>query len=154
MGNGILCSLCVVSVCKVPTCSPGQPGVVCFHLAVAAHIPSTRTCCTWGIAAFDPNVLVLELLPLSSLWSRHTPHPDCVIFSSPSAHLLRIAVTHIHHRRQRTVPEPLPLPTSWRGLSHAFTPPPSALRSPALHALSPLVCVYFCACVCVWGGGG
>ena len=37
-----------------------------------------------------------KLLPLSSLWSRHAPHPDCVIFSSPSTNLLRIAVTHIH----------------------------------------------------------
>ncbi len=62
MGNGILCSLCVVGVCKVLICSPGQPGVVCCHRAVAAHIPSTRTCCAWGIAAFDPNVLVLDPL--------------------------------------------------------------------------------------------
>ena len=37
-----------------------------------------------------------KLLPLSSLRSRHAPHPDCVIFSSPSAHRLRIAVTRIH----------------------------------------------------------
>ena len=153
MGNGILCSLCVVGVCKVPTCSPGQPGVACCHRAVAAHMPSTRTCCTWGIAAFDPNVLVLELLPLSSLWSRHTPHPDCVIFSSPSAHLLRIAVTRIHTQTSAHSPwTPPPAHFMAWTLSrlHAFTLPPSALRSPALYALSPLVCVYFCA----WGGGG
>jgi hypothetical protein len=62
MGNGILCSLCVVGACKVPTCSPGQPGVVCCHRAVAARISSTRTCGAWGIAAFDPNVLVLDPL--------------------------------------------------------------------------------------------
>ena len=66
MGNGILCSLCVVGVCKVPTCNPGQPGVVCCHRAVAAHIPSTRTCCAWGIAAFDPNVLVLDTLQVAA----------------------------------------------------------------------------------------
>ena len=61
MGNGILCSLCVVGVCKV-----GQPGVVCCNRAVAARMPSTRTCCTWGIAAFDPNVLVLDTLQVAA----------------------------------------------------------------------------------------
>ena len=89
-----------------------------------------------------------KLLPLSSLWSRHTPHPDCVIFSSPSAHLLRIAVTRIHTQTSAHSPwTPPPAHFMAWTLSrlHAFTLPPSALRSPALYALSPLVCVYLCA---------
>jgi hypothetical protein len=65
-GNGILCSVCVVSVCKVHTCSPGQPGVVCCHFSVAARVLSMRTCCAWGIAAFDPNVLVLDNLQVAA----------------------------------------------------------------------------------------
>jgi hypothetical protein len=41
-----------------------------------------------------------KLLPLSSLWSRHAPRldtlPTLIFFPSPSTHLLRITVTHIH----------------------------------------------------------
>ena len=154
MGNGILCSLCVVGVCKMHTCSPGQPGVACCHRAVTTHIPSTRTCCAWGIATFDPNVLVLELLPLSSLWSRHTPHPDCVIFSSSSAHLLRIAMTHIHTQTSAHSPWTPPLPTSWRGLSHAFTL--SSFHTQRSGLLPCTHCLHLCVSIsvhmCVWVG--
>ena len=63
-----------------------------------------------------------KLLPLSSLRSRHAPHRSLCTLSSPNAHRLRIAMTRIHTQtRQRAVHEPLPLPTSWRGLSHPFT---------------------------------
>jgi hypothetical protein len=93
-----------------------------------------------------------KLLPLSSLWSRHTPHPDC-IFSSPSAHRLRIGVTRIHpptSARSPWAPPPAYFMAWTLSPFHTFTLPHSALGSPALDALSPLV--YVCLFVCMGGG--
>ena len=104
MGNGILCSLCVVGVCKMHTCSPGQPAWSAV-IVLLRHIHPQPAHVVHGVLLhlipLSWSWTNFKLLPLSSLWSRHTPRLDMlptliVFFSSPSAHRLRIAVTRIH----------------------------------------------------------
>jgi hypothetical protein len=85
-----------------------------------------------------------KLLPLSSLISRHAPHISlCILFFSER--------TSSEDRCDTTVHKPLPLPTSWRGLSHAFTLPQfhTQLSCP-IRIVSTCVCLFVCICV---GGG-
>ena len=58
MGNGILCSLCVVGVFKVPTCSPGQPAWSAV-IALSLHIYPQPAHVVHGV--------LLHLIPMS--WS-------------------------------------------------------------------------------------
>ena len=85
-----------------------------------------------------------KLLPLSSLRSRCAPHPSLYFFFSERTSSEDWCDTYPHTE----VHEPLPLPTSWRGLSHAFTL--STQVSCLVRTVSTCVCLF----VCMGGGGG
>ena len=141
MGNGILCSLCVVGVCKVPTCSPGQPGVVCCHRAIAARTQPAHVVhgvllhlipMSWSWTHF-------KLLFLSSLWSRCAPHPDCIVlFVSERTSSEDRCDTY--SLKDVTAQSMGPSPCLLHGVD-SLTPSHSALRSPALLSISVHMCV-------------
>ena len=148
MGNGILCSLCVVGVCKVHTCSPGQPGVVCCHCAVAAHIPQPAHV-VHGVSLhlFPMSWSWTQLLPLSSPRSRCAPHPSFFFFSErTSSEDWCDAYPHTDVSAQSMGPSPCLL----HGVDSLA---PSHFHTQHSGVLPCTHCLHLCVSICVHGVG-